>query len=65
MTKGVVYTIRQIDILKTIRNYYRVVIKFIKLKKVLDTWVWSGYGSFIIGGNSSKIEIKMTSVMLK
>ena len=65
MTKGVVYTIRQIDILKTIRNYYRVVIKFIELKKVLDTWVWSGYGSFIIWGNSSKIEIKMTSVMLK
>ena len=65
MTKGIVYTIRQIDILKTIRNYYRVVIKFIELKKVLDTWVWSGYGSFIIWGNSSKIEIKMTSVMLK
>ena len=65
MTKGVVYTIRQIDILKTIRNYYRVVIKFIELKKELDTWVWSGYGSFIIWGNSSKIEIKMTSVMLK
>ena len=65
MTKGILYTIRQIDILKTIRNYYRVVIKFIELKKVLDTWLRSGYGSFIIWGNSSKIEIKMTSVMLK
>ena len=65
MTKGIVYTIRQIDILKTIRNYYRVVIKFIELKKVLDTWLRSGYGSFIIEGNSLKIEIKMTSVMLK
>ena len=65
MTKGIVYTIRQIDILKTIRNYCRVVIKFIELKKVLDTRLRSGYGSFIIGSNSSKIEIKMTSVMLK
>ena len=65
MTKGIVYTIRQIDILKTIRNYYRVVIKFIELKKVLYTWLRSGYGSFIIEGNSLKIEIKMTSVMLK
>ena len=33
MTKGVVCTIRQIDILETIRNYYRVVIKFIELKR--------------------------------
>ena len=48
MTKIIMNTIRQIDILKTIRNYYRVVIKFIELKRywILDLEVVMARSSF-------------------